>query len=456
MTQLAMQSATALVVVPKQPLLVESARAYQEGRQPRNDIREIVLPQGLIIDPSFPAVPLGPEQSEQATPESFLPELSDAFVLRVFINPDDLAKISAQNVGVFADPAIEPFITCRGDPKVGDTTDVRKKLDTCQLESRGLDGTDVAVAIVDMGINLTHLTAKLGSTPRLDVANSWTRPGVLTTPGQHPVAHGTMCAYDALIAASNATLLDYDIILQGPEPLQTTLSIALQAYSQLLLDWVFPKLPAMIVRDFVRKGLGHYKGLVVSNSWGIRNTNQDLPKGNPGRYVDNPHHPFQRITATLARFGADIAFAAGDCGVECPNPQCGSTSGSIMGANANAAVLSVAGCDIHDYRVGYSSQGPSIAGMAAEKPDVTAYTHFLGSEINPGRPDSGISAACPVAAGCIASLRTKAPASSLSPAVLFRLIKHTARQVPGPAGWNKDYGHGIIDPIHAARKYGLI
>lgn len=81
---------------------------------------------------------------------------------------------------------------------------------------------------------------------------------------------------------------------------------------------------------------------------------------------------------------------------------------SITGANAHPDVLTLAGCDIHDDRVGYSSQGPAIPGMKRKKPDVTSYTHFLGSKaFGTGTPDSGTSTACPVAAGCVAAVRTR-------------------------------------------------
>jgi hypothetical protein len=128
-----------------------------------------------------------------------------------------------------------------------------------------------------------------------------------------------------------------------------------------------------------------------------------------------------------------------------------------MGANASPDVLTLAGCDIHDARVGYSSQGPSIDGMFQSKPDLTTYTHFLGSEaFGANSPDSGTSAACPVAAGCIAAMRTKLSPKTHPPANLFAQLRATARQVAGTAGWNKDYGHGIIDPDAAARSLGLL
>jgi hypothetical protein len=240
--------------------------------------------------------------------------------------------------------------------------------------------------------------------------------------------------------------------------LETSLAIALQAYDHLRSDWLFGKFPANLVANYVRRGLGNYTALVVNNSWGVLDKKEDtFPKGSPGRYIDNPNHPFQLIVRSLASAGADIVFAAGDCGADCPDYRCGGTAESIMGANASAAVLSLAGCDTNDVRVGYSSQGPSIDNMPPAKPDVTAYTHFLGSEVKgQGFPDGGASAACAVAAGCVAALRSRKSPSDIPPAALFQLLRNTARQVAGPPGWNKDYGYGIINPVHAARKIGLI
>jgi len=91
----------------------------------------------------------------------------------------------------------------------------------------------------------------------------------------------------------------------------------------------------------------------------------------------------------------------------------------IMGANAYPEVLTVGGCDSENDVIGYSSRGPArplfTAAEVAQKPDlerkpdISAYTHFLGSKtLRNYLPDTGVSAACPVAAGCIAALRTKA------------------------------------------------
>lgn len=156
--------------------------------------------------------------------------------------------------------------------------------------------------------------------------------------------------------------------------------------------------------------------------------------------------------------GIDIVFAAGNCGAQCPDNRCVATTNTITGANAHDDVLTIAGCDTGDQRVGYSSQGPSIAGMPQDKPDVTAYTHFLGSEaFGVNTPDSGTSAACPIAAGCIAALRTSLPHSATPPKALISQVELTARQIaPYTAGWNKDYGYGIIDPVAIAQSLGLM
>ena len=156
------------------------------------------------------------------------------------------------------------------------------------------------------------------------------------------------------------------------------------------------------------------------------------------------------------RAGIDVIFAAGNCGAPCADGRCqGRTTGAIMGASAVQEVLTIAGCDTHDQRVGYSSQGPSIAHMFQHKPDITAYTHFLGSEaFGAGTPDSGTSAACPVTSGCVAALRTSSkinPRTAMPPAKLFDVLRKTARQQSGPPHiWNPDFGFGIVDPVAAA------
>ncbi|WP_420131570.1 S8 family serine peptidase [Rhodopseudomonas sp.] len=438
-----------LTILGSQQSLVASAKA---GIGAEAELQQTKLPPDFEIDASFPAVPLG-SGGRDTRLSQLQPDQSAQFAVRGFIETNDPSQIpvSLGDVPLFADPAIAPFITCGGTPPLGNTADVQAKLAVSRLAERGLDGSEVAVAIMDTGINLQHLRGKLGRMPRFDAANSWQPPGGTGAPGHHPVDHGTMCAYDALIAAPNATLMDYPILSStapGGSISGATLAMAFQGLAQLITVWAVA---------FAAGGAARYKALVINNSWGIFHPSWDFPAGHPGRYIDNPNHPFNGLVSVMARAGGDIVFAAGNCGRECPDGRCQTrTSDAIMGANASADVLTLAGCDIQDARVGYSSQGPSIAGMYPQKPDLTCYTHFLGSEaFGAGTPDSGTSAACPVAAGCIAALRTRLSPAHVPPANLFAQLRASARHVRGNQGWNGDYGHGILDPEAAAQIAGL-
>lgn len=214
------------------------------------------------------------------------------------------------------------------------------------------------------------------------------------------------------------------------------LSDAVQAYGVLL--------KLMLLPDDERP----FHSLVVSNSWGMYNASWDFPPGDPGRYADNPQHPFNVQVASLASAGADILFAAGNCGPACPDRRCqGQVTGTITGANSLQDVTTVAGVDTLNNWVGYSSKGPGA--LSQQKPDLAAYTHFLGSEVfGAGEADSGTSAACPVLAGVVAGLRSVAAFSRANPkrtpASLKALLQANARLQPGSAaGWHDDVGYGI-------------
>lgn len=448
-----------LLALGAQEPLRESASAAMENRAPTIPLSATETPRTFQLDESFRAIPLGVLEAGFTTLESVTSERSVDFAVRGFLEAESTEAIPEEIDGkpVFADPLIAPFAYCAAAAQ-GTTSDVQSALGTATAIAKGLDGRDVAVAIVDTGINLAHLTAQLGQTPILDVANSWRPSGNSTIlPGQFPVDHGTMCAYNVLTAAPKATLLDVPALasnLPGGNVTGRTISSALQAFSYLLSNYAVAFAPG---------GIHRYKGLVVSNSWGIYHPSWDFPPGHRGRYCDNPKHPFAAIVQALSAAGADIVFAAGNCGSNCPDSRCqGRSAGAIMGANAYAEVLTVAACLVTNQdRLGYSSQGPSISGMPqSQKPDLTAYAHFLGSQaFGAGSPDSGTSTACPVVAGCIAAIRTATSASPnlVPPANLNAQLIATAKQTSGtPTGWNADYGYGIIDYIQACHTLGLL
>lgn len=307
-------------------------------------------------------------------------------------------------------------------------------LGVAQLHDRDMDGTGVLVAIVDTGINVAHLNTH-GKQPVFDAARSWA-PRPELAPGAMPVGHGTMCAYDVCIAAPRCTLLDLPVLQRRPPGgslMEGLLSDALLAYRHLL--------------DVMQASgrLGEARSLVVNNSWGMYHPSWDFPVGHPGNYSDNFDHPFNRIVASLDRAGADILFAAGNCGQDCPSDACQDvTTRAIYGANSHPQVLCVAGVDVAKGRVGYSTAGPGR--LSRWKPDLAGYTHFRGSGVYPA--DGGTSAATPVVAGAIAAFRTRFPFDpsdpTTHPAAVRALLTKTA-EAAGTVGYDFEYGWGVVN-----------
>ena len=93
-----------------------------------------------------------------------------------------------------------------------------------------------------------------------------------------------------------------------------------------------------------------------------------------------------------------------------------------------------------------------------QKPDIASYTHILAN-FGPGRPggtsgsqyDNGTSAATPVAAGVGALLLSAHPL--LTPEEMKEILISTAASIGAGVGWNRDYGHGVIN---AAAAYGAL
>ncbi|GAA1616979.1 hypothetical protein GCM10009764_45720 [Nocardia ninae] len=395
---------------------------------------------GIELDDSF--APVAIPKSVAAVTES--DQLSYALqpdnasvVVRGVIDDDALAEslsqLSASRgvTGVFADPAIQTNLTCGDTPAVGNWHDVETLLHHGDLTAAGLDGKSVALAIVDTGINAARVKQVRGGPVTIDKARSWNPPGVSGTAGEFPVDHGTMCAFDALIGAPKAALIDIPVLRSrrpGGTVMEGLLSDALAAYAH--LRTVLTDQPAAS------------RALVISNSWGSFSPSWDFPVGQPGNYSDNPSHPFNVIVGSLETAGADILFAAGNCGRDCPDGRCAYKDKPIGGANSHPSVLSIGGVDTAGQRVGYSSQGPGR--LTARKPDVCAYTHFLGSTaFGATDPDTGTSAACPVAAGLVAAIRTEWSSTELPPAQLRALVQRTAAAQAG--GYNYDYGYGVVD-----------
>ena len=212
------------------------------------------------------------------------------------------------------------------------------------------------------------------------------------------------------------------------------LSDAIASYSRLLDFMMQPPEPFA--------GDHRPRPLVVNNSWAVFHSSWDWPVETPQNYSHNRAHPCNIIiVGSLEEEGADILFAAGNCGPEYPDGRCqGVTDGGILGANSHPSVLCVAGVTKEGRRLGYSSRGPGT--LEPNKPDIACYTHFAGSGVYVA--DGGTSAATPVAAGVVAAIRRRYPPGMVSPARLRALIRQTAKR-PTKADFDHEYGYGIIN-----------
>ena len=314
--------------------------------------------------------------------------------------------------------------------------DVATAIDTSKLPSRG---EGVLAAIVGGGFNQAFATrasaSKCGTKGWWPCFDAKFSHSVIPTVGGGTVGsgntHSTMVAYDVTIAAPDVTWAD--------EVTAQNVCDAAEIYTDLAID---------IIENGLFGGGGAsrsaYRGLLVINSWAVPDPSVDP---NAAAYVDDPNHPTSVMVGTLADLGADIVFAAGNCG---PNPKPGcapNTQRTIYGANSHPKVLTVGAVGLDQLPADYSSRGTGH--LTPQKPDIGAYADFVGSN-RFGSTDSGTSAAAPVAAGVLATLRSALPfdpanASTFPAVIRDRLVKKSEPCGAIRPGYpNYDVGWGIV------------
>jgi hypothetical protein len=319
--------------------------------------------------------------------------------------------------GIFSDPPIAPFPVINPTGPVGTAADVVANLNLAPFKAAKLEGQGVKVIVVDTGIDQSRVPVSGGFSINPAVA-----------PGNSPAGHGTMVAFDAVLAAPRAAVYDYPLLKsRGTGQWVAFLSDAMRVFTEIWIQVYQTPGPAVVV-----------------NSWGMYDRSFDAPLASPQNYSANPRHPFNQMIMSMTGSGLDVVFAAGNCGSTCPDDRCGKGDTgpgcSIHGANSHPEVVSVAAVTVNDDVLGYSSEGPG--GLAANKPDIAGFSHFAGSGIEPA--DSGTSAACPVVAGVIAALRTKSSPVKVPPTQLKSILLKSARAV-GKPGWDPRTGAGVVD-----------
>jgi len=340
--------------------------------------------------------------------------------------------------GVWAAPPISGVGVCLGSPAVGTADDAARVLGVDELRRLGLTGEGTTVAVVDDGLNLRHLNAQ-GRHAVIDTRASFGPPENKRKPGEHPVGHGTMCAYAAGIAAADATLGDCPVLLSNEPDLSGWLDDVVRVFTDLRGS----------------KARRPSRPLIVTNSWAMIDPSLDLPVGDEGNYSDNPNHPLHDLIRQMEADGIDLLFAAGNCGRDCANPCHFGSDRPINGANSHPAALCVGAADVHGTRAGYSSVGPGR--LAAQKPDVLGPAHFVGSGAK-GAVDVGTSTACPAVAGLVAAVRARLGSDVLPPAELREAIQRTATRTgvdhAPDMGWGVANGAALAAELAGA--YSLV
>ncbi len=279
-------------------------------------------------------------------------------------------------------------------------------------------GANIKVAVLDEGVEITHLDLAANiSNFRYD-AITMTSGGTSGTPKAGD-KHGTNCA--GIIGA-----IDNNFGIVGVAPECEIVPIKIAYYSVVNRGWV--------TNDswFVR-GINYAwytaKADVLSNSWG---------GGSPSTTVT-----FELLDASSRgrnNKGSVVVFSTGNDGNSSV-----SYPASIMG------VLAVGAVDRNYRRANFSNYGDFLDVVA---PGVDIYTTNLNNQYHSSF--SGTSAAAPFVSGIAALMLSSAP--NLTEVQVRRIICETARRVGNYSYgywnymfWNEEMGYGLVDAYEAVK-----
>ena len=333
------------------------------------------------------------------------------------------------------------------DPMFGNRADAERLLEVAALRAEGnLTGEGVNVVIVDQGLDKKVLADRFGGGWRVGAK----KPGETASPRDTRPTHAMMVAHNILRVAPQVKFFDLPMV---PERITDVdrffLNTANAAYRRMVnyLKW--------------RKARNEAEPWIVVNAWAIFDRSSEHPRGS---YTDGPDHPFNKLVAEAADLGVDIVFSAGNCGQFCPDMRCGALDQgpgqSVFGANCHPKVLSVGAVRADTMWLGYSSQGPGQPNfwpLGHDKPDLCAASQFCDTDCA-YTTNGGSSAACALASGVIAALRTRPKWNPdvVSPEEMREILNKFARKTDGPS-WNNRTGNGILNAAKAlselARRY---
>ncbi len=263
-------------------------------------------------------------------------------------------------------------------------------------------------------------------------------------PGKGRSEHAAMIARDILRVAPTARLYDCPII---PTP-------AIGAMSSLDNVYMFT-LAAAALCDCIAIPLvaASDQPWIFVNAWAVfdRSTDFGLIK-----YCDDPLHALNLGVSALVDAGADVIFAAGNCGQFDADRRCTAEvrgpCHSILGANSLDAVVTAGAVRMDVVPLGYCSQGPGQPLLGIDKPDFCAPSDFAET-YDRAKVSSGSSASAALTAGVVAVLRATWSRAEKSPAELKATLIGSATPIP-PFGVSDGVGAGVINLARAMDALG--